>query len=302
MSKGYIELEQHIINIFNTEKTFSIGKDTYNVVFAGKPRPSDGHGECKTDVFVMVQNLKNQYFVLKISVKRKSNNEFQENKMTAEKAEAYFGQDWSNIIKKATTSLKKEFENKALIYQSGRHPTKPNSITLGWKLEIANKSRNLSVKAPLSDTEIRNYVFKGTNQIQSKKDAIVNNNIIKDSGVADYLLSTEIEDINSIDDVINQLKYIDNMSLPPIYLIFTANNYRTDVDKADGPRSLAVYINWTCINNKLTPNFVYDSPLLYTGQNDIKPILISALDTLGKRNPQDFDINNDVSSTKIIVP
>ena len=54
-------------------------------------------------------------------------------------------------------------------------------------------------------------------------------------------------------------------------MIFTANNYRTDVEKADGKRPLAVRIEWECKNNKLTPLFYYDKPLHYTGGGDMRP-------------------------------
>ena len=46
---------------------------------------------------------------------------------------------------------------------------------------------------------------------------------------------------------------IDTKKIDDTYLIFTANNYRTDVEKADGKRPLAVRIEWECKNNKLTP-------------------------------------------------
>lgn len=300
MAKKYKELEDHIINTFNREKKFLLEDKIFHVVLATKPRPSAG--ECKTDVYVLLEDELHKSYEFKISVKRRSNNEFQENKVTAEKAEAYFGATWEKIIEKATYAIKNRFENRPLVYQSGKHPTKPNSITLGWKLEIANKERALSVKAPLTDQEIRDYVFKGINQTKCKRDAYINGTVVSDSGVASFLLATEIEDIKNVYDIFKQMQFIDKMILPDIYLIFTANNYRTDVDSADGPRSLAVYINWMCINGKLTPKFVYNRPLAYTGEGDIKPILCSALNKLGKLHPMYFDRNNDVCSSDIILP
>lgn len=300
MAKKYRELEEHIINTFNNERRFSYNGKDYDVILATKPRPSAG--ECKTDVYVVLEDNQQQRYEVKISVKRRSNNEFQENKVTAEKAEAYFGTSWRDIISRATYSIKDRFESRPLIYQSGKHPTKPNSITLGWKLEIATKERALSVKAPLTDQEIRDYVFKGTNQVQSKCNAYINGQEIRDSGVASYLLATEIEDINNVSDVFDQMFYIDTMALPEIYLIFTANNYRTDVDSADGPRALAVNINWECANGRLTPLFEYNSPLEYTGEGDMRPILLTALEKLGKKNPQQFDRNCDVCCSEIVLP
>lgn len=46
------------------------------------------------------------------------------------------------------------------------------------------------------------------------------------------------------------MELIDNVDIGDTYFIFTANNYRTDVKKADGPRALAVRIEWVVDNGK----------------------------------------------------
>lgn len=298
--KNYIKLENAVIEIFNREGSFIINDTRYNVLLVGKPRPSSG--ECKTDVLIIGENELSNRIQLKISVKTKKSNEFQENKVSAEKAEAYFGADWKEIIIAATKSIANEFENRPLIYVSGKHPVKPNSITLGWKLEIANKPRSLSVKAPLTEKQIKDYVYKGTNQSLEKKNAYVNGHYIENSGVADFLLITEIDEINSTKDIIDKLVLIDNADLPETYLIFTANNYRTEEDKADGPRPLAVYVDWKCIGNKLNHKIIYDYPLQYLGEKDIKPILQKALSQLGKQHPNQLDPAIDLRNPSILIP
>lgn len=301
--KKYGLLEDKIISLFSPKTTFSFKGINYEVITSGKPRPSSG--ECKTDVYISARPIgKSTQSVteIKISVKTKSSNEFQGNKLTASNAESYFGLGWENIIYQAAKSLSNSFETAKVIYVSGSHPTKPNSITLGWKLEIASKPRALSVPIPLNEQEIRNYIYKGTNQSSSKKDAYVNGIVIKDSGIADYLIKTELNEINSPNDVINQLESIDTLPVSKTYLIFTANNYRTKEDKCDGPRSLAVYIKWSCVNNQLVPTYVYDKPLMFTGQNDIKPILLEALKKLGKNHPSEFIVSEDICSTYLVKP
>lgn len=296
--KKYRELEQRIIKIFKSEGKFQFKNETYTVENVDKPTTSKG--ECKTDVYISGRTVDDKEIELKISVKTRSSNEFQENKATAIKMESYFGQSWQDIIIKASKSLSDKFEKQTLIYVNGKHPTKPNSITLGWKLEIASKERNLSVPIPLTDKEIRDYVYKGTNLPQDKKDAYVCNKVIENSGVADYLLKTEIAEINSTSDVINQLELIDSLSTPKCYIIFTANNYRTKEDKADGKRYLAVYINWKCIDKQLVPEYIYDSPLKYNGEENVKPILLKALNQLGKSHPCDFDLLSDIKNKDIV--
>lgn len=300
VKKGYGLLEQHIISLFNQEKRFVFEGNEYNVLITDKPRPNSG--ECKTDIYVLAKDNNNNKIELKISAKLKSSNEFQENKLNATRAKAYLGENWSDIISKAAYSIHEKFEEKHLIYVSKHHPTAANSITLGWKFEIASKPRALSVKAPLTVEEVRNYVYKGINQTEDKKHSFVNKEIIMNSGIADYLLISEIEELKTINDIISNLIPIDNYNPPEIHFIFTANNYRTKENKADGPRPLAVYIKWSCKNKKLCHEICYDSPLKYTGENDIKPILLDALKDLCKFHPCDFNCECDLETPNILLP
>lgn len=292
--KQYGELEAHIIRTFQQEGSFRFRDMDYQVVCADKPRPQVP-GECKTDVYVLGRALSTGApLELKISVKWEDRQEFQENKIKPERAEAIFGPGWESIIETAARSLQPQFENRPLLYASGCHPTKPNSITLGWKLELANKPRQLSAPVPLQDWQVREYVYKGTNQPPQKRDAVVCGRIIPGSGVAEYLLVTSIPKIGSTADVIAQMQPIDTVPLAPMYLIFTANNYRTDVEKADGKRPLAVRIEWMYFNGLLYPEFHYDHPLRYTGGGNMAPLARQALRALGCRNITDIDPQEDL--------
>lgn len=63
-----------------------------------------------------------------------------------------------------------------------------------------------------------------------------------------------------------------------IYLIFTASNYFPDKDsKIEGNRYLAVYVNWSVVNNVLTPNIIFNNPLQNKGVDDVLPSLLEAL-------------------------
>ena len=292
-SKNYGLLEEHIINIFENDRLFQYHEKLCEVIYAGKPRPKGG-GECKTDVFVKARDKNTgEEFEIKISVKNE-NKEFMGNKLKKEDVEAYLGPDWENILINASTSLRSSFETRVLMYASGHYPIKQNSVTVGWKLEIADRPRALSVPIPLSDREIRDYVYKGTNLTKDKKDSIVNGQEVSNSGVADYLLVTCIEKIHASNDVINQMELIDNANIGDTYFIFTANNYRTDEESADGQRALAVRIEWEVIDGKMTPSFHYDNPLKYTGEKDMAPLVRRALAYLGKRNISDIRPGIDV--------
>jgi bspRI restriction endonuclease len=292
-NKKYALLEEHIINTFESDRLFRYYGKLCEVIYAGKPRPKGG-GECKTDIFVKARDINTgKELELKISVKN-MNKEFMGNKLKKEDVEAYLGSNWENILINASTSIRSSFERRVLMYATGHHPTKQNSVTVGWKLEIADRPRALSVPIPLSDREIRDYIYKGTNLTKDKKDSIVNGKEIPNSGVADFLLVTCIENIQTSNDVINQMELIDNANIGDTYFIFTANNYRTDVDSADGQRALAVRIEWEVIDGKMIPIFHYDNPLKYTGKKDMAPLVKRALAYLGKRNVTDIKPGIDV--------
>lgn len=301
-TKNYRKLEDHVIDTFMAQRVFAYQENIYEVITAVKPHPQGGGGECKTDVFVRTKEQESSKIVdFKLSIKSESTQEFQQNKVSAQTAENFFGQGWEKIIIASTTSIKERFKGRVLLYASGKHPTKPNSITVGWKLEIANKKRDLSVKVPLTDDEIRKFVYQGINQSEDKKNSIVNNVIIPNSGVADYMLVTDISKINTIEDIVKQMIPIENYPVNDTYLIFTANNYRTDVKKADGPRPLAVRIEWKCVNGKLVPELCFDEPLKFTGERDMAPLVVEALEKIGKKNVDEIDPDNDLEDKNIFL-
>lgn len=292
--RQYGRLEQHIIEVFRNDRLFTYQNKIYEVMMAGKPRPQSAGGECKTDVFVRGREQNGGEIAdIKISVKNE-NKEFMGNKLKAADLEAYIGPGWENVVIEATTSLQERFNNALLLYATRKYPTCENSITVGWKLEIADRSRALSVPIPLTDQEIRDYVYKGTNLAPDKRNSYVDGILIENSGVADYLITTTEGDITCANDVINQMEDIDEADIGDTYFIFTANNYRTDVDKADGPRSLAVRVEWACREGKLVPTICYDQPLTYTGERDMAPLVKAALRALGKHNINELRAGIDV--------
>lgn len=298
--KNYGKLERRVIDIFTSEKTFLFNGETYKVVKIGKPQPQKGSGEPKTDVYILGVNKSNKFKEIKLSLKLKSSNEFQENKVNAERAESFFGEGYENIIEETTRSIADRFENQPLLYASGKHPTKPNSVTLGWKLEIASKPRKLSAPIQLSDKQIRQFVYKGVNLPPEKKHAVVAGEVIENSGVADYIVYAELEDLQTSQDVLIRMELIDEVEIEPTYLIFTANNYRTKEDKSDGARPIAVRVDWYIKDNKLAHRILYDKPLSYSGK-DLVPGLKEVLEQLGKHHPSEMTVE-DVLTPSILLP
>ena len=70
-----------------------------------KPSQKRSAGEPKTDVYILGVNEASQFKEIKISLKLKSSNEFQENKVSAERAEGFFGEGYKKIIEESTKSI-----------------------------------------------------------------------------------------------------------------------------------------------------------------------------------------------------
>lgn len=133
-------------------------------------------------------------------------------------------------------------------------------------------------------------VYAGTNLSEDKRNAYVNNTIVKDSGVANFLLF-EKDDVDTVQDAVNSLVTIDEYvnNHPEVYFACKALNYRSIKDKYDGNRPLAVYVNWFVNNGKLDYKLVFDRPLLEKG-DAVYERLKSALDLLGISNTNDLSL------------
>lgn len=285
MTNNYSKLEKKVLALFSVGSTFKFKQKTYKVLICGKPNSQSKGGEPKTDCYIQaIEQRKGEKIELKISCKLKKTNEFQENKISSKRAEELLGPKWEDVIVNTSTKIKNLFEShENLNNPEGFRRNKLGHVVLGWKLEVANKHRKLSAKLALSDKEIRDYIYKGINQEKEKKDAMVNGQIIKNSGVANYILVTETEDIKTSNDVISQMEDIDNHIINDHYLIFTSNAYRIQVNKTDGNRPLAVRVEWNADLQKqeITPTIKYDSPLKSPStSNDMKKMVDIALSKL----------------------
>lgn len=281
MGKNYAELENTVLSQFTEGQRIQYQNKDFLVLLSGKPKTNKG-GEPKTDCYIKLKDLSNEEIhEYKISCKLKSSNEFQENKVKAERAEEILGPDWENIIIKTSKKIEHLFKEKELNNPKGLKRNKYGHLVLGWKIEIASKKRTLSAELELSEQKIKDYIYKGTNQKEIKKNSYINNIQVKDSGIANYMLITEIEDINEPKDILDKIIDIDRHEIDTHYLIFTANTYSINKpkNKTDGNRSLAVRIEWELKNDKLYPNIKYDSPLTPpSNSNDMRKIIDKILE------------------------
>lgn len=279
--------ERRILEFMSKGTEFVFNGKGYTVMLSGKP--TCHKGEPKTDIYILAESCEDEVEI-KISYK-KENADFIENKMSAERAEQLFGEDWIDIIEQSTTAIQDKFYERMLIYKNGFRRTEKGSITLGWKFELLNKSGgDLSGKMLLTDEQVVD-VYAGSNLSPDKKNASVCGQIIRDSGVANYILMDE--NVYSAQDVIDKMipirEYV--MMHPDIYFACKALNYRTFAEKWDGNRPLSVQVNWDVLDNRLVPELVFDKPLIVKG-NEVAERLIHYMRKLNIRTTDDIDENN----------
>ncbi len=259
----YIQAEENIRQLFPVGSVFNFQGEDYRVVKSGKPRPPKG--ECKTDVYIKGVSETGKTVELKISVK-KANADFIENKISLERAKEIFGDSAQEIVKKCVLSIKKVFEDDELVFfKRGKH-TGQHTIKLGWKYEFVNKpGGNKSAIIGLTDSQ-KCDVYAGTNLSDDKRDSFVGDEVVPGSGVANYIIELNDNDRLSPEFVISHLRPISEYAVgQTLYFVCKALNYRFDKKKWDGPRPLAVYVDWKIDNGKLTASLVYDNPLTVNG-------------------------------------
>ena len=276
--------ERRILSYFEVGTKITLKGKELTVKEAGKP--TCPQGEPKTDIYVLTTDGTE----IKISYKQE-NADFLENKTKAVRAEQLFGSDWRGIIEHSTEGISDQFKKRMLIYKEKLQRTEKGAITLGWKFELLNKAGgDLSGKMDLTYQQIYD-VYAGTNLSEDKRNANVNGRIIENSGIADYILVTD--DVSSAQDIIDQMYTIDEyiQNHPDIYFACKALNYRTFAQKYDGNRPLAVQVDWSVNDGKLSSELVFDKPLEMNG-DEMARRLLRCLELLKIKTTDDIDGDN----------
>ena len=298
--------EHYIITLFPVGSSFGFKGKRYTVDKSGKPTCSKG--EPKTDIYIRAYNENGEKAEFKITYKQE-NADFLENKTNAERAEQIFGENWSDIISNATKEIEDSFYHRPTIYKKASGRTEEGCITLGWKYELLNKkSGDLSAEVLLTDEQTID-VYAGTHLDAEKRHSKIGNEVIYDSGVANYLLFKNPEELKTAQDVIDNIISIEEYvkkEQPKIYFACKALNYRTKrVDengnldpKYDGNRPLSVYIEWSKKDDVLHADFVFDRPLENGGDYAFDQ-LWKALYEMGITTTDDIDEDNVDESVNI---
>lgn len=285
--RNFGDAERKILSLMSVGTQFRYMGKLYMVTLSGKPTCQKG--EPKTDIFIRAKSDTNT-IQIKLSYK-KDNADFLENKISAERAEQMFGYRWDTIIEHSTLAIKDKFEKRALIYQNAVGRVAKGAMTLGWKFELVNKkSGELSGRMYLTEEQVID-AYSGKKLSADKRNAMVNGEVIPNSGIANYILMDE--DIETAQDVIDKMLAIrDYVKLhPEIYFACKALNYRTFDDKWDGDRPLSVYVNWDVQRGRLVTDLVFNEPLKVKG-NEVGNHLRSYMQKLKVKTTDELNENN----------
>lgn len=274
------DFEKEIVNHFNSCSRLEWNNRTYTEIVAYKPRTPGRGSDCRTDVYVSLRVMGEELDSIKISVK-KDDYEFLVNKMTSEDAESILGSEWKSIVMEAASSIQSVFESSKIITPSSGVGHKNIRFQLGWKLEITNKFRSLSHKLELSTRDVIDKVYRGTTQPLVRRHAIIDGKPLENAGIADYFLVGRPGQFSDAQAVISSLINLSTDFTPPtVYMVFTGHSYNFKDNKVDGHRALAVAIKWVSVDEKLIPEFVYNSPLNIIGSTHMAPLIQAALDSM----------------------
>ena len=273
-SKKYISLEDKIHSLFSPGSSFTYENLTHIILQSEKPTIS-AKGECKTDLFVKTQTNEDKIKHFRISIK-KDDKWFIENKLTLERAKQILGKSAQERIIKHLLKIEDLFLGQKLIYYYRGN----KNIRIGWRFDIGEgKSGHLSEKMDLSDDE-KIEIYSGANLSSDKKNAFVGGEIIKDSGIADYILIVDTSEY-TLQEYVNRMELISDYA-PKIDCYFACKgiNFRVNHDKWDSDRPLSVWLDWKVVSGELKVDFVFDDPCVKTC-NEVGENIRSILSNLG---------------------
>ena len=289
MGADFIEAEKRLRKIIS-DSTFTFNGKKYKAGKVYKPQKQGSGGETKTDAYFIAKNLvNNTKEEFKISYKKTSFS-FIENKLPKKNAPSVYGENWSNKIKKRTTSLMDKFKEEAVFYEKakplpgGRH-VYPGSIVLGWRHEFeAKKGKNSRKLSYLETEEISDTLWSGKNKKPEYRNGIIKelgSEPITGSGEPNHFLKMKITKTTPVNEIFENLKSLEQVKQEyNIYSAFIGHSYDPLNMKQHGgsSRDLAVVVDWkeNKITGKLTANLKFENPLetnSNTSRDQIKEII-----------------------------
>ena len=205
------------------------------------------HGEVKTDFFLVLQEANSEKIeTVTISGKQKNMGAVH-NKLTAMWCESIYGKNWKKHMSKQIKSILEEdgFHKDKLVN------FKKETITLGFRHEIvyepdSGRERGAKTKpgivpavfwgegCPIEyrDGKMKKLSAETRKKLKETGHTYNDDTIIKYSGIPDWIIKADEGDVNTIEDIMNNLQDIKEFVKDykdDLIDAFFAHNYRTDV-------------------------------------------------------------------------
>jgi len=293
MSISAQENEELLIELFSPGTIFVFDEIEYESKICAKPRAQGGGGEPITDVFLKAKPTKEDVddLELKISLK-KIGWEFIKNHMQIGDFEDVFFAE-SDIMIQNYLNRARELVREMPVIDLGGGTRKiiqkmgDGAITLGWEMMITNRSRGLSFGI-LENQFVREAIL-GEHIEDRRRHAVVNDNIIHDSGIPTYVLEMNLNEHTTYEDVFQTMITSEEFITRhqnDLHVILKANNYRslsnkTSSGRCDNQRYLFIQNKWSVDNNCLKGELIVDIERSFQSNVESRLSLEDALDQLG---------------------
>lgn len=268
--------ERNIRELFQLGDIVCYNNSQYCVEKVGKPVSQYGGGEPKTDLYLYLVSLQNNRDVeLKISIKQK-NAMFLENKISRQRFINLFGEKSNDIVSQIVQDMSPLLEERPYFFQKKTGRVAAGSYCLGYRLDIMNrKCGTLSDQLSL-DSATKEEILTGFHLPKEKKNAVVNGEIVDDSGIANVIYEgSEVPVSKSY--VLDHLCSIKEYAARhDFFYALKAVNYRSIEDKFERGRSLFVYYDYFLNQNKIKGVLNFSNPLSYKS-SDVQQILYKLL-------------------------
>jgi len=232
--------ERKVRDVINNAKSFKWNGQNYQVIECAKPTADKG--EPKTDTYIKAKNVSTKKIIeIKISTKKRDWAAV-ENKVTAKRARYIYGEKFIEIVAAQNNELKEIFSSLPLIYFQKKRGNERGTITLGWRYEImyeSAKDKPDGKRRPPRKTglwikeEIYPQIYWGKGCAPRHMDAKVNGKIVKNSGIPDWMLIKNKDEIENTDDIFSDLEPIKEFGKKhkELDLTYLKQNYRTELRK-----------------------------------------------------------------------
>lgn len=234
------ELESQALGLFPPGETFTHNNEQYTVVCSGKPKPSKGGGEPKTDVYIRADNQHGNSVEWCVSIKG-DNADFVENKLGVERAQSIMGDEWARIVTTNLNTLYPLLNTEK--YYPVVHKDRGTTLRMGYRLDVTLKETGeLCVPVELPQEAVRE-IYSGAKLPEKKKNSIVNGVEVKSSGVSTHIIHLREGEKppSTAEEFITRLSTVEEYVTgnPTVWLKLSAVNMRSPT-KYDSARPLVI--------------------------------------------------------------